>query len=1125
MVLFGVMKNTMRSTSLSWLVILLVFAFLFISPPELDENQFPLYLLLVGLIAWFSNYRLTFSGGEVDVAHLGTLLAYLILGREGEVGTALWVITLGALPGAVIRERRDYRESNIPEFFRHAFTAICISTAQHSLSILVADFVFHALHGSLPLSNFSGQEILPIAGLVAVFLAVYLTLLILDARDRGYRPRFLVSNNWRLLAGALLLPVPFSILGAVIYAQTSIWALATLVGGILLMVHIGFVLLHTRQAYERQVQELSALTLATRTMRTNLNVESLLDVLYLQVARLTGVHNFTVALYDTNTKVIKFPLHIRGQRAIPQSPRPLGNSLIDYVIKTESPLLIVENVEDHAHQMELTPPLETAYSWVGIPLLAPDRALGCIELVSDRPDRLFTAEETRLLNSIAAQASIALDNAYLYERTRSQAKQLQSLTTAVGELSRTLNPNSVVDSITHNAIRVANANAAALYLYNDHRQLTLSAALGFDASFVRAQFMPLLIHNNENIDERYKPLVVQDIQELGKDNPIRKQLEIYNKHAFVETILRNPETYELIGILVVYFSEPAYLSDEHLEVMQTFAKQGALAMTNAQVFLHIDTALHRRVAQLSVLAETGHELVSLKELEEVFKLILDRAIIGTNSNAGTLIIADERYNMGLAKLVAHHGYEEGVIEHFRPMRALRTQVLRTRDVLIVDNVKEHEGYVMLRKRTMSLVNMPMIRGRTVIGVLTLEHDAEKAYTQDDIAFLSQLANEASIAMDNLHLLNSLSEGKDRLQVILDSLREAIVLVDAEGVIALANPQVETLLGIKPERLARRKVFDALTDPALRLSEKLGFEQEKLQGLVRALQAGSWEVSEPRQEYQLFETQTRFLQRNTAPVYDSVGKTIGMLLVFTDVTEERELRQSQEQLSSMIVHDLRGPLTAVNASIKLMQDLAKPEDALGRVILQTTEVSNRAIRKLLNLVNSLLDISKMESGVISLDTEPTRMWDVAEAVIAELTPLADEMEVHLKNAIAPKLSLAEFDGEKIERVLYNLVDNAIKFTPTNGIVTVAAAPLESSPFLRIEVRDTGPGVPDEYKTRLFDRYQMMEGRRGRRPGTGLGLTFCKLAVEAHGGQIWIEDNPSGGSVFVFTLPLEIINQPS
>jgi NtrC-family two-component system sensor histidine kinase KinB len=131
-------------------------------------------------------------------------------------------------------------------------------------------------------------------------------------------------------------------------------------------------------------------------------------------------------------------------------------------------------------------------------------------------------------------------------------------------------------------------------------------------------------------------------------------------------------------------------------------------------------------------------------------------------------------------------------------------------------------------------------------------------------------------------------------------------------------------------------------------------------------------------------------------------------------------------------------------------------------------------------------------------------------------------VDLTVDVPETLPFLNLDGEKIERVLLNLVDNAIKFTPSGGKVCIRAYPPGTfgvSPgFVRVEVCDTGPGVPDEFKERLFDRFAQLDGQRGRRRGTGLGLTFCRLAVEAHGGLIWIEDQSHGGAVFAFSLPV-------
>jgi signal transduction histidine kinase len=144
-------------------------------------------------------------------------------------------------------------------------------------------------------------------------------------------------------------------------------------------------------------------------------------------------------------------------------------------------------------------------------------------------------------------------------------------------------------------------------------------------------------------------------------------------------------------------------------------------------------------------------------------------------------------------------------------------------------------------------------------------------------------------------------------------------------------------------------------------------------------------------------------------------------------------------------------------------------------------------------------------------------NVVENVFADLRPLAQEVEVQLVNTLSPDAPPVSVDADKIERVLMNLVDNALKYTPADGVITVRARTLDSK-HMQVEVIDTGPGIPDDYKQRLFDQFVQIEGRAKVRRGVGLGLTFCRLVIAAHGGRIWIEDNPEGGSVFAFTLPL-------
>jgi len=220
-----------------------------------------------------------------------------------------------------------------------------------------------------------------------------------------------------------------------------------------------------------------------------------------------------------------------------------------------------------------------------------------------------------------------------------------------------------------------------------------------------------------------------------------------------------------------------------------------------------------------------------------------------------------------------------------------------------------------------------------------------------------------------------------------------------------------------------------------------------------------------------------------------------------------------------VHDLRSPLTAVTTSMRLLQELVPPDSDFRPLVQKTTDASRRALRKVLHRVDSLLDIAKIESGNLYLAREPIELNTLIENVITELQPLAVEIDVKFETDLPSDLPLLNADGDKVERMLLNLLDNALKYSPYETNIYVCARLDPGNPALmRIDVMDEGPGIPNEYKIRLFDRFVQVEGHNTVRRGVGLGLAFCKLVAEAHGGSIWIEDNMPRGTRFVFTLPI-------
>jgi signal transduction histidine kinase len=229
---------------------------------------------------------------------------------------------------------------------------------------------------------------------------------------------------------------------------------------------------------------------------------------------------------------------------------------------------------------------------------------------------------------------------------------------------------------------------------------------------------------------------------------------------------------------------------------------------------------------------------------------------------------------------------------------------------------------------------------------------------------------------------------------------------------------------------------------------------------------------------------------------------------------------RDALGHMIVHDLRNPLSALRAGLLLARDRL-PAENQHPLVKQGMSVALRSSDKLMGLVNMLLDIAKMESGDITLTLATVSLHRLANDLITDLTLLANENGLILVNDVPAELAPLRIDAEKIARVLTNLIDNAIKFTPPSGQVRVTAEALPTDlagkVWVRCAIIDTGPGIPDEYRDKVFERFFQVSGIVGSRSGSGLGLSFCKLAIEAHGGKIWVENLPEGGSAFYFTLP--------
>ena len=245
-----------------------------------------------------------------------------------------------------------------------------------------------------------------------------------------------------------------------------------------------------------------------------------------------------------------------------------------------------------------------------------------------------------------------------------------------------------------------------------------------------------------------------------------------------------------------------------------------------------------------------------------------------------------------------------------------------------------------------------------------------------------------------------------------------------------------------------------------------------------------------------------------------------------IAEIQKLEYLRDELVHALVHDLRNPLATIRSSLSgLLYNETKNLSPYQSAMI---EISYLGVRKMTRLVDNILDVHKLEREGVPLEPKPISVSKLVQKVIKAQTPLAQEKNIHLSRRISRDIPPIKGDIRLIERVLQNLIDNALKFTPEGGRVMVGAKCLDTKgnlerevshlpldQFVAISIKDTGTGIPLEIETRLFEKFT---AGLQEESGSGLGLAFCRMAVQVHGGEIWARNNPGNGATFTFILPL-------
>ena len=404
------------------------------------------------------------------------------------------------------------------------------------------------------------------------------------------------------------------------------------------------------------------------------------------------------------------------------------------------------------------------------------------------------------------------------------------------------------------------------------------------------------------------------------------------------------------------------------------------------------------------------------------------------------------------------------------------------------------------ERLKSFAGYPLIHEGRLVGVVAMW--SRERLRDEVLEALRILARHAATAIAGAQLIQDVRAESEKsqaatrqIEALVQASRSGILLVDRHSRVAFVNSAFRRLFALDDHELTGWPVaaVEASVKPVLR--------EQPLRGEDREL-----EVHLPG------EPKPRVLRAYSAKVAGIGGEPIGWMGVFDDVTRDREVDRMKTEFISTVSHELRTPLTSIKASMALLLD---GETELDGETAELVQVSKRNADRLVRLVNDILDVSKIEAGRLQLDLQEHEVARLCAEAVAGIDGFAKKVGVVVRTSLAPGLPRLRADWDRVVQVLTNLLSNALKFSPGGSEVDLVVSSRDAG--VLFAVRDRGPGIPADFRDKLFTKFAQSDRAKREQEGTGLGLAISRALVLAHGGEIWVESEPGHGASFFFTLP--------
>ncbi|TET29348.1 MAG: GAF domain-containing protein [Anaerolineales bacterium] len=791
-----------------------------------------------------------------------------------------------------------------------------------------------------------------------------------------------------------------------------------------------------------------------------------------------------------------------------------------HIIETVQPLVINEDMEQIATEYDNIGVIvgEPVKSWLGVPMIVGDEAKGVISLQHVDMENAFSTSDVRLLQTLANSMSVALENARLFDETQhllqeteQRASELAIINSVQEGLASKLDIQSIIELVGEKLGEIfEDIDALQINLYDEANNLVhIPYCLEKGHRHEHESREPWGFR--KHVIESHQPLIInENHSETARKygNPVLAG-EKPKSVVFVPLMVAD----QVRGILSLQnMTRENAFPESTVQLLTTLANSMSVALENARLFdetQHLLQETEQRAAELATVNTVSQALVAESDLEALIELIGEQMRETFAADIVYVALLDRETEM------IRFPYTYG--EELNPLplgEGLTGKIVETGEPLLInqeiDKRRAEMGVALVGKGARSYLGVPIQIGGQTFGVISVQSTREEGrFCQDDLHLLTTIAANVSTALRNAQLFDEIKRQKQYYEAVIENSPAAITLLDLEAAVTGWNPAAEKLFGYMETEALGRNIDDLVAKTDELHAEAVHYSQTAMKEKQLHIL-----TKRTRKDSSIVEVEV-----SAVPVVVD-GKNVAFIAIYHDVTELQRARQAAEEANQAkstflanMSHELRTPLNAIIGFSRIVR--RKGKDVLPEKQVENLDKVLVSADHLLSLINTVLDISKIEAGRMDVKPADFELPPLIDLVVGTSQPLMQK-GVKLKVDVQPDFPLLHSDQEKIKQILINLLSNAAKFTRKGEIILSAR---HDDDMLYVDVDDTGIGVSEDALGRIFEDFQQADSSTTREyGGTGLGLPISRSLARLLGGDLTASSIEGEGLTFTLALPM-------